>query len=66
MICYALTILVAILLRIYLTIVNKHRDQAEGLDGEETQRESRLGKDPTADDYEDTTDFQTRGFRYRM
>jgi hypothetical protein len=68
LICYGLVIIVAVALHLYLTFVNKTRDRqeraaaaAEAL--EQTPPEKRQ---LTAEDYEDITDFNTPGFRYRM
>ncbi|KZF22512.1 MFS general substrate transporter [Xylona heveae TC161] len=68
LICYGLVILIALAFRAYLTFVNLRRDKSEGLstaaaappDG------SGSGKHLGQDDYEDVTDFNTLGFRYRM
>lgn len=64
LICYGLVVVIAILLRIYLTWENKRRDKIEGaaaalpVDGSK--------KELNAEDYEDITDMKTVGFRYRM
>jgi hypothetical protein len=55
-------------LRLYLIFVNKARDRQEGAAAaaealEQTPPEKRQ---LTAEDYEDITDFNTPGFRYRM
>lgn len=56
-------------LRVYLTLVNKRRDREEGAVAEAaaTQDDMPVEKRiPSAVDYEDVTDWNTRGFRYRM
>ncbi|TVY54412.1 putative transporter [Lachnellula cervina] len=65
LICYGLVMLVSIALRIYLSFVNKSRDRSEGAAAAE--QPVIPGKTHlTAVDYEDVTDFNTPGFRYRM
>jgi len=65
LICYGPVVLTSICLRIYLTFVNKKRDRSEGEVA--TGEENASGKNElTAVDYEDITDFNTPGFRYRM
>lgn len=70
LICYGLTILVSISLRFYLSYVNRKRDHEEGAAiGNEEDADVGAGKvvgEIAAEDYEDTTDKQTRGFRYRL
>ena len=64
LICYGLVVLVSVGLRLYLIIVNRRRDRVEGA--------AQIEEDPsgkrqlTAEDYEDVTDLNTLGFRYRM
>ena len=64
LVCYGLVIIVSICLRFYLTFVNKSRDESEGVTT--VQDTSTKIKELTAADYEDTTDFNTIGFRYRL
>ncbi|RDW60562.1 putative transporter-3 [Coleophoma cylindrospora] len=65
LICYGLVMVIAIVLRLYLSWENKRRDRREGaaaalpVDGD-------VKRELTAEDYEDITDMQTPGFRYRM
>jgi hypothetical protein len=68
LICYGLVIIVALSLRLYLTQVNKRRDREEGAAAEIAAAgaipvEKRL---LAAEEYEDITDLNTPGFRYRM
>lgn len=64
LICYGLVMVVAIFMRVYLMWENKRRDRIEGaaaalpVDGSK--------RELTSEDYEDITDMQTVGFRYRM
>ncbi|TVY60793.1 putative transporter [Lachnellula suecica] len=65
LICYGLVVVVSMALRTYLTFVNKSRDKTEGAAA--TEQSAIPGKiELTSIDYEDVTDFNTRGFRYRM
>lgn len=57
MICYALTAVTALGLRVYLMLVNKRRDQAVSGAGSFA---SEIDMD------EDATDMHTPGFRYRL
>jgi hypothetical protein len=60
--CYALVVLVAMSLRVYLIFENKSRDKKEGsMDAQIIDGKHEL----TPEDYDDITDFKTRGFRYR-
>ncbi|KAJ9143849.1 MFS general substrate transporter [Pleurostoma richardsiae] len=84
MICYALAVLLAVLLRTYLQFENRRRSRREGFEGSagasgavgggkvveingtdrnvaEVVNEVEL----RSEDYEDVTDWQTAGFRYR-
>jgi hypothetical protein len=68
LICYGLVVIVAMVLRLYLIFANKSRDRQEGAAAaaetlEQTPPEKRQ---LTAEDYEDITDLNTPGFRYRM
>lgn len=71
LICYGLVILISLGLRFYLIFVNKRRDRVEGDEAvraremEITAPEKALAE-LTAEDYEDTTDQKTVGFRYRL
>jgi hypothetical protein len=65
LICYGLVFLVSISLRVYLTLVNRSRDRSEGIASLESPAASDK-QELTAEDYEDVTDFETPGFRYRM
>jgi len=64
LICYGLVIIVSVALRLYLTFVNKSRDKAEGATVVDQSIPPKKGL--TDEDYEDITDFNTSGFRYRM
>lgn len=78
LICYVLAAVLAGSLRFYLTWVNNRRDREEGVIVEDTEgREMRVqGKDVDAvvvtdvtlqaEDYDDVTDWNTVGFRYRL
>lgn len=60
MICYALVVLMALGLRVYLTFENKRRDRVEGAvngDG---------GAGDVQEDEDELTDWKMPGFRYRM
>jgi len=57
--------LVSIALRVYLTFVNKSRDKTE--EAAAALEPAIPGKTQLTEiDYEDVTDFNTSGFRYRM
>lgn len=60
MICYALVLVVAMGLRAYLTFENKRRDRAEGVP---SQTDEAL---EIENEEEELTDWNTKGFRYRM
>jgi len=65
LICYGLVMLVSIALRVYLTFVNKSRDKTE--EAAAALEPAIPGKTQLTEiDYEDVTDFNTSGFRYRM
>ncbi|TVY39922.1 putative transporter [Lachnellula subtilissima] len=65
LICYGLVMFVSMGLRVYLTFVNKSRDRTEGAAAAEAP--AIPGKTQLTEiDYEDVTDFNTSGFRYRM
>ncbi|KAG9233701.1 allantoate permease [Amylocarpus encephaloides] len=65
LICYGLVILTSLSLRVYLTLVNKARDKAEGAISND--QSSLVDKrELTAQDYQDVSDLKTPGFRYRM
>jgi hypothetical protein len=59
-------ILVSAGLRIFLIFANKRRDHAEGLATDPRQEVDPGKRELVAADYEDITDFNTLGFRYRM
>lgn len=83
MICYALTVILALALRFYLQWTNARRVRLEGFEGSAGNAGAVGGKgldaarDSTnvadivdrvplvSDDYEDVTDWNTPGFRYR-
>ncbi|KAH9943992.1 major facilitator superfamily domain-containing protein [Epithele typhae] len=58
MICYALVVVLSMGLRIYLTLVNRSRDAKEGPSSGVVEEESKDGVE--------TTDWNAKGFRYRM
>ncbi|KAI2622742.1 putative allantoate permease [Hypomontagnella submonticulosa] len=84
MICYALVVCLVAILRFYLQLVNKRRQQEEGIQGSAgasgavgggkvinvadihhvTEAVNEVQLRP--EDYEDTTDWETFGFRYRL
>ncbi|KAI1371643.1 putative allantoate permease [Hypoxylon crocopeplum] len=84
MICYALAVCLAAILRFYLQLVNKRRQREEGIEGSSgasgavgggkvvdiiegrnmTQTVNEVQLRP--EDYEDVTDWNTFGFRYRL
>lgn len=64
--CYGLVVLVAIGLRLYLILVNKQRDRKEGAAAAAQEQIAPEKRELTAEDYEDITDLNTHGFRYRM
>ncbi|KAK5996161.1 putative transporter [Cladobotryum mycophilum] len=84
MICYALVIVLALVLRLYLQWLNAKRAREEGFEGNAGAAGAMgNGKVPDAldgkdvaeavtavqlrpEDYEDVTDWQTIGFRYRL
>ena len=64
--CYGIVILMSMVLRAYLTFVNKRRDRVEGDLLAEQDQIAPEKRELTATDYDDITDFNTPGFRYRM
>lgn len=91
MVCYALVVCLALVLRLYLQALNRKRQRDEGIvggsagvagavgghdddgDGKPVEGpDGRPGADaahdvqPRPEDYEDTTDWKTVGFRYRL
>lgn len=82
MICYALAVVLAVVLRVYLGWMNKKRAQEEGFEGSAGAAGAVGGGkvvDVAADgsgavgevelrseDYEDVTDWEMAGFRYRL
>jgi hypothetical protein len=52
-------------MRVYLMFVNKKRERTEGA-GETLPGAEQEKRELTQADYEDITDFNTVGFRYRM
>lgn len=82
MICYALAIGLAVLLRVYLGWMNKKRSREEGFEGSAGAagavgggkvvdvaadgREAVGDVDLRSEDYEDVTDWEMAGFRYRL
>lgn len=79
LICYVLAAVFAAVLRIYLSWVNKRRDREEGVvvvDENSGETTTVPGKDLDAvvvtdvtlqaEDYDDVTDWNTVGFRYRL
>ncbi|KAF2703531.1 MFS general substrate transporter [Pleomassaria siparia CBS 279.74] len=84
MICYALVVVLAVVLRVYLQMLNKKRERDEGIVGSSgtsgavgggkvvdatvgghgTEAMNAVQLQP--EDYEDTTDWKTFGFRYRL
>ncbi|KAL3426598.1 major facilitator superfamily transporter [Phlyctema vagabunda] len=68
LICYALASLASLGLRFYLIWVNKRRDLAEGTEtyGTGTAAAAFPGATVSDVDYEDITDYNTIGFRYRL
>jgi hypothetical protein len=66
LICYGLVVFISLGLRAYLTFVNKRRDRIEGEAAVAAAQTPPEKRDLLAEDYEDTTDFNTFGFRYRM
>ncbi|KAF2753541.1 putative allantoate permease [Pseudovirgaria hyperparasitica] len=63
MICYALVILVAMTLRMYLARENRKKDKTDGVTGSNSSPEQTV--EHTIDD-DELTDWNARGFRYRM
>lgn len=61
-----MVILVSIALRTYLIFENKRRDRVEGALALAQENMAPEKRELTAEDYEDITDFNTVGFRYRM
>ncbi|KAH7018062.1 allantoate permease [Microdochium trichocladiopsis] len=92
MVCYALVVLLAAVLRVYLQAVNKRRQREEGIEGssgaagavgggkvvDDGNVVASVGGDVNGqqqggrevqlrpEDYEDVTDWNTFGFRYRL
>ncbi|CAL3968246.1 unnamed protein product [Diplocarpon coronariae] len=66
LICYGLVVLVSLGLRLYLSFVNKKRDREEGGAPATENLTAPDKRHLTADDYEDITDLNTPGFRYRL
>ncbi|KAH8600202.1 MFS general substrate transporter [Bisporella sp. PMI_857] len=63
--CYGIVMVLSMTLRLYLTFINKRRDRTEGgIDGQDQIAPGK--RELTASDYEDVTDFNTPGFRYRL
>ncbi|RDW75795.1 hypothetical protein BP5796_06616 [Coleophoma crateriformis] len=66
LICYALASLASLGLRFHLTWLNKRRDVTEGVDVTNTVAAPFPGAAVADVDYEDITDYNTIGFRYRL
>ncbi|OWO98961.1 hypothetical protein B2J93_6111 [Marssonina coronariae] len=66
LICYGLVVFVSLGLRLYLSFVNKKRDREEGGAPATEDLTAPDKRHLTADDYEDVTDLNTPGFRYRL
>lgn len=61
LICYALVLIIAMSLRAYLTFENKRRDRTEGTSFDISDNIAAIENDD-----EELTDWNTKGFRYRM
>ncbi|RDW82472.1 hypothetical protein BP6252_03584 [Coleophoma cylindrospora] len=66
LICYALASLASLGLRFHLTWLNKRRDVTEGVGVTNTAAAPFPGAMIADVDYEDVTDYNTIGFRYRL
>jgi hypothetical protein len=68
LIYYGLVVIVAVVLRLYFTFVDKTRDRQGGAAAaaEVLEQAPPEKRQLTGEDYEDITDFNTPGFRYRM
>lgn len=62
--CYALVVVFALGLRVYLIGANRRRDRTEGV--VDLNATVDFERELTEGDYEDITDFNTPGFRYRI
>lgn len=62
MICYALVVLMAMGLRLYLMYENRRRDKIEGV----VEGDGGAGATDPESEFEETTDWKSPGFRYRM
>lgn len=66
LICYALASLASLGLRFYLIWLNKRRDTIKGADAISTVVAPFTGATVPDVNYEDITDYNTIGFRYRL